>query len=157
MSQLFAWGGQSIGVSASASVLPMNTQDWSPSEWTCWTSLQSKGLSRVFSNTSNISMVHLSQLVNQCKPSSLGDGLLKSPGHRTQVKPDSFLEAPQQTPHLCTYAPQNHHLSSPKSMSQLEGVIKLPLLPCPVTTLFLGHHWIKRGEIQIPLPISWGW
>ena len=50
MSQLFAWGGQSIGVSASASVLPMNTQDWSL-EWSGWISLQSKGLSRVFSNT----------------------------------------------------------------------------------------------------------
>ena len=50
MSQLFTWGGQSIGVSASASVLPMNTQDWSPLEWTGWISLQSKGLSRVFSN-----------------------------------------------------------------------------------------------------------
>ena len=51
MSQLFAWGGQSIGVSALASVLPMNTQDWSPLRWTGWISLQSKGLSRVFSNT----------------------------------------------------------------------------------------------------------
>ena len=51
MSQLFAWGGQSIGVSATASVLPMNTQDLSPSGWTGWISLQSKGLSRVFSNT----------------------------------------------------------------------------------------------------------
>ena len=51
MSQLFAWGGQSTGVSASASVLPENTQDWSPLEWTDWISLQSKGLSRVFSNT----------------------------------------------------------------------------------------------------------
>ena len=51
MSQLFAWGIQSIGVSASASVLPMNTQDWSPLEWTGWISLQSKGLSRVFSST----------------------------------------------------------------------------------------------------------
>ena len=50
MSQLFAWGGQSFGVSASASVLPMNTQDWSPLGWTGWISLQSKGLSRVFSN-----------------------------------------------------------------------------------------------------------
>ena len=50
MSQLFAWGGQSIGVSASTSVLPMNTQDWSLG-WTGWTSLQSKGLLRVFSNT----------------------------------------------------------------------------------------------------------
>ena len=51
MSQLFARGAQIIGVSALASVLPMNTQDWSPSEWTGWISLQSKGLSRVFSNT----------------------------------------------------------------------------------------------------------
>ena len=51
MSQLFAWGGRSIGVSALASVLPKNTQDWSPLEWTGWISLQSKGLSRVFSNT----------------------------------------------------------------------------------------------------------
>ena len=49
MSQLFASGGQSIGVSASASVLPINTQDWSLG-WTGWISLQSKGLSRVFSN-----------------------------------------------------------------------------------------------------------
>ena len=51
MSQLFAWGGQSIAASASVSVLPKNTQDWSPLEWTGWISLQSKGLSRVFSNT----------------------------------------------------------------------------------------------------------
>ena len=51
MSQLFIWGGQSIEVSASASVPPMNTQDWSPLGWTGWTSLQSKGLSRVFFNT----------------------------------------------------------------------------------------------------------
>ena len=50
MSQLFAWGSQNIGVSASASVLPMNIQDWSPLGWTYWISLQSKGLSRVFSN-----------------------------------------------------------------------------------------------------------
>ena len=53
MSQLLTWRGQSIGVSAS--VLPMNTQDWSPLGWTGWTSLQSKWLSRVFSNTT----VHL--------------------------------------------------------------------------------------------------
>ena len=51
MSQLFAWCGQSIGVSASASVLPMSTQDWSPLGWTGWTSLQSKGLSRLIANT----------------------------------------------------------------------------------------------------------
>ena len=51
MSQLFAWGGQSTGVSASVSFLPKKCQGWSPSEWTGWISLQSKGLSRVFSNT----------------------------------------------------------------------------------------------------------
>ena len=51
MSQFFASGGQSIGVSASTSVLPMNIQDWYPLGWTGWISLQSKGLSRVFSNT----------------------------------------------------------------------------------------------------------
>ena len=51
MSQLFTWGRQSTGVSALASVLPKKSQGWSPSEWTGWISLQSKGLSRVFSNT----------------------------------------------------------------------------------------------------------
>ena len=51
MNQLFAWGGQNIGVSALASFLPKKSHGWSPSEWTCWISLQSKGLSRVFSNT----------------------------------------------------------------------------------------------------------
>ena len=51
MSQLLAWGGQSIGISASALVLPMNTQDWSPLEWTSWITLQSRSLRRVFSNT----------------------------------------------------------------------------------------------------------
>ena len=50
MSQLFSWGGQSTGVSALASFLPKKSQGWSPSEWTGWISLQSKGLSRVISN-----------------------------------------------------------------------------------------------------------
>ena len=65
VNQLFTWGGQSIGVSALASVLPMNTQGWSPLEWTGWISLQSKGLSRVFStsqfksiNSSALSFLH---------------------------------------------------------------------------------------------------
>ena len=51
MSQFFSWGGQSTGVSALASFLPKKSQDWSPLEWTGWISLQSKGLSRIFSNT----------------------------------------------------------------------------------------------------------
>ena len=56
MSQLFSWGGQSTGVSALASVLPKKSLGWSPSEWTGWMSLQSKGLSRVFSNTTGKSI-----------------------------------------------------------------------------------------------------
>ena len=51
MSQFFAWGGQSIGISALASFLPKKSQDWSPLGWTGWISLQSKGLTRVFSST----------------------------------------------------------------------------------------------------------
>ena len=51
ISQLFTWGGQSTRVSALASFLPKNTHDWSPLKWTGWISLQSKGLSRLFSNT----------------------------------------------------------------------------------------------------------
>ena len=63
MSQLFTSGGQSIGVSASASVLPMNIQDWFPLEWTGWISLQYKGLSRVFS-------IHVSMSFSQIIPPS---------------------------------------------------------------------------------------
>ena len=70
MSQLFASGGQSTGGSAPASVLPMNTQDWSPLGWTGWISLQSKGLSRVFSNTTvqtyQVLSTQLSSQSNTC-------------------------------------------------------------------------------------------
>ena len=59
MSQLFAWGGPSTGVSALASVLPKKSQGWSPSEWTGWISLQSKGLTRVLSNTTDSSALSL--------------------------------------------------------------------------------------------------
>ena len=63
VSQLFASGGQSTGVSALASVLPMNTQDWSPLGWTGWISLQSKGLSRVFYSYSESILSHFLSLV----------------------------------------------------------------------------------------------
>ena len=67
MSQFFAWGGQSIGVSASASVLPMNIQDWFPLGWTGWISLLPKVLSRVFSNTTvQNHQLFSAQLVNPC-------------------------------------------------------------------------------------------
>ena len=65
MSQLFASGGQSIGVSALASVLPRNTQGWSPLEWTGWISLQSMGLSRVFNTTVQKYQFFVAQLSSQ--------------------------------------------------------------------------------------------
>ena len=67
MSQLFASGGQSIGISSSTSVHPMNTQDWSPLGWTGWISLQSKGLSRVFSSTTEVMAQHLFLLYWLCQ------------------------------------------------------------------------------------------
>ena len=78
MSQLFASGGQSIGVSVSTSVLPMDIQDWSPLGWTGWISLQSKGLSRVFSNTT----VQKHQFFRQPTPVLLPG---KSHGQRSPV------------------------------------------------------------------------
>ena len=71
MSQLFEWGGQSTGLSALASVLPKNTQGWSPSEWTGWISLQSKGLSRFFSNTTAQKHQFFGAQLRQGKCSSL--------------------------------------------------------------------------------------
>ena len=66
MSQFFASGGQSIGTSASASVLPMNIQEWFPLGWTCWISLQSKGLSRVFSNTTVVCVTYAHEAYVSC-------------------------------------------------------------------------------------------
>ena len=79
MSQLFASGGQSIGVSASTSVLPMNTQDWSPLGWTGWNFLQSKGLSRVFSNTTVQKHQFFSAQLSLWSNSSIHTWLLEKP------------------------------------------------------------------------------
>ena len=76
---LFTWGGQSIGVSASASVLLMNTQDWSPLEWTGWISLQSKGLSRVFSNTTVQKHQFFSAQLSSLSNSHIHTWLLEKP------------------------------------------------------------------------------
>ena len=86
MSQLFAWSGQSIGVSALASVLPMNTQDWSPLERTGWISLQSKGLSRVFSKTT----VQKHQCFS-AQPSSQSNSHIHT---WPQEKPEPWLDGP---------------------------------------------------------------
>ena len=86
MSQLFAWGGQIIGVSALASFLPKDTQSWSPLEWTGWISLQSKGLSRVFSNTT----VQKHQFFSAQLSSQSNAHIHKSP----LEKPQSWLDGP---------------------------------------------------------------
>ena len=79
MSQLFPSGGQSIGVSASASVLPVNTQDWSPLGWTGWISFQSKGLSRVFSNTTVQKHQFFSTQPSVCSNSHICMWILEKP------------------------------------------------------------------------------
>ena len=79
MSQLFTRGGQSIGVSALTSVLPMNTQYWSPLGWTGWISLQSKGLSRVFSNTTVQKHQFFSTQLSSPSNSHLHTWLLEKP------------------------------------------------------------------------------
>ena len=86
MSQLFAWGGQSTGVSASTSFLSKKSQGWSPSEWTGWISLQSKGLSRAFSNTT----VQKHQLFG-ARPSSQSNSHIHT---WPQEKPESWLDRP---------------------------------------------------------------
>ena len=79
MSQLFTSSGQSIGVSASTSVLPMNTQDWSPLECTGWITLQSKGLSRVFPNTTLQKHQFFSTLLSSQSNSHIHTWLLEKP------------------------------------------------------------------------------
>ena len=79
MSQLFPWGGQSTGVSALASFLPKTTQDWSPLEWTVWISLQSKELSRVFSNTTDQKHQFFSTQLSSQSNSHIHTWLLEKP------------------------------------------------------------------------------
>ena len=82
MSQLFAWGGQSTAVSALASSLPKNTQDQSPLEWTGWISLQSKGLSRVFSNTTVQKHQFFGAQLSSQSNSHIHTWSLEKPDHR---------------------------------------------------------------------------
>ena len=99
MSQLFNWGGQSIGVSTSASVLPMNTQDWSPLGWTGWISLQSKGLLRVFSNSSKASILRCSAFFTvQLSHPYMTPGKTIALTRRTFVGKVSFLGGIQHSP-----------------------------------------------------------
>ena len=79
MSQLFTWGGQSTGVSALASFLPKKSQDWSPSEWTGWISLQSKGLSRVIPSTTVQKHQFFGAQLSSQSNSHIHTGLLEKP------------------------------------------------------------------------------
>ena len=79
MSQLFAWGGQSIGVSASASFPPKKSQGWSPPEWIGWISLQSEGISRVFSNTTVLKHQFFSAQLSSQSNSNIHIWLLEKP------------------------------------------------------------------------------
>ena len=89
MSQFFASSSQSIGVSASASVFPMNTQDWFPLGWTGWISLQSKGLSGVFSDTTVQKNQFFSAQLSLCSNSHIHTWLLEKP----YLWPDGHLSA----------------------------------------------------------------
>ena len=79
MRQLFAWGGQSTGVSASASFPAKDTKDWSPLEWTVWIALQSKGLSRVFSKTTVQKQQFFSAQLSSQSNSHIHTWLLEKP------------------------------------------------------------------------------
>ena len=112
MSQLFAWGGQSTGVSASASFLPKNTQGWSPLEWTDWISLQSKGLARVFSNTTvqKLSSLELSFLSVQLSHSYMTTGKTIALTRRTFVGKVISLLLNMLSRLLITFLPRSKHL-----------------------------------------------
>ena len=109
MSQLFTWAGQSTGVSASASVLPMNTQDWSPLGWTGWISLQSKGLSRVSSNTT------------VQKHQFFGTQLSWTPKNKVR---DNFGGSKITADGDCSHEIKRHLLLGRKAMTNLDSIFK---------------------------------
>ena len=112
MSQLFTSGGESIGVSASISVLPINTQDWSPLGWTGWISLWSKGLSRVFSNTTvgSISYSALSFLTAQLSHPHMSTGKTISLTRWTFVHKVMSLLFDMLSKLVITFLPRSKHL-----------------------------------------------
>ena len=112
MSQFFTSGGQSIGVSASTSVLPMNIQDWFPSEWTGWISLQSKGLSRVFSNTSSKPSIlwHSAFFIVQFSHPYMTTGKTKALTRRTFFGKVMSLLFNMMSRLVIAFLPRNKHL-----------------------------------------------
>ena len=113
MSQLFTWGGHSTGVSALASFLSKKSQGWSPSEWTGWISLQSKGLSRVFSNPA----VQKHQFFG-AQPSSQSDSVLLTPPNTVSTQLCNKTSRAKFTPLSYTMSTDIHSLSRYLQKSQ---------------------------------------
>ena len=138
MSQLFAWGGQRTGVSALASFLPKKSQDWSPSEWTGWISLQSRGLSRVFSGTTVQKHQFFGTQLSSQSNSYIHTWPLEKPW--PWLKCSNFILL-----HVAVQFSQ-HHL--PRRLSFLHCILLLPLskIRCPYMCGFISgpsilFHW----------------
>ena len=140
MSQFFASGGQSIGVSASVPVLPMNIQDWFPLGWTGWISLQSKGLAGVFSNTTFQKHQLFSAQLSLQSNSHIHTWLLEKFFYRPQIKlPTSAGSSKKQE-------------SSRKTSTSVLSTMTKPLTVW--ITINCGIFW-KRWEYQTTWPASW--
>ena len=168
MSQLFTWGGQSTGVSASASVLPTNTEDWSPLGWTGWISLQSKGLSRVFSNTTvqrhqffcmfSKSLIQFSVDGKGCVPSLLFD-LRPTYGGGSEDNGNLLPKAPRM--HCCSQCPQSGSRPPPTHASTKDNWTltgKSGSVSCGVTAPFLQvlvhtRYSLDPPRICFPSPV----
>ena len=123
ISQLFAWGGHSTGVSASASVLPMNSQDWSPLEWTGWISLQSKGLSRVFSNIVYCKVISLQLIKINERKKKVYQSLKKNVFSNTTVQKHLFFGTQlslQSNSHIHTLLPAKEIVYGPGKASPIQ-------------------------------------
>ena len=140
MSQLFTSGGQSIGVSASASVLPMNTQDWSPLEWTGWISLQSKGLSRVFSNTTV--QKHQFCQCGRCKRRGINPWVGKMPWRREWQPTSVFLPR--------KFVDRGAWWAAIHGAAKTQTKLSMSMMHCtPTGDRYLLHRfiWIKPGVV----------
>ena len=147
MSQLFTWDGQSTGVSASASVLPMNTQDWSPLGWTGWISWQSKGLLRVFSNTTVQKHQFLgAQLSSQSISHTLIITAMQTKGMRYYLTPTkmAIIKISTSSKYWSRYGKKNNPLSWwwECQLAQVPQKLKIELPYDPVV-LLLGIYLDK--------------
>ena len=144
MSWLLASVGQSIGVSASASVLPMNTQDWSPLGWTAWISLQFKGLSRVFSNTTVQKYQFFSTQSSLWSNSHIHTCLLENHSlDYTDIFQQSDVSAFKNTVQVChCFSPMEHLLIS-RLHSPSAEILEPKKIKCLTVSMFPHLFVIK--------------